>query len=53
MKKQKISRIIFSKVLEMPLKKYLAYIDKTTEELTGPFSTYGTDQSTKKKFMQR
>ncbi len=28
MKKQKISKIIFSKVLEMPLMKYLSYIEK-------------------------
>jgi len=53
MKKQKISRIIFSKVLEMPLKKYLTYIDKATEGLTEPFSTYGTNESAKKNVMQR
>lgn len=41
MKKQKIGRIIFSKVLEMPLIKYLAFIEKTTNGSTKPFSTNG------------
>ena len=35
--KQKISKIIFSKVLEMPLVKYLAYIEETTKEIPKPF----------------
>ncbi len=34
--KQKISKIIFSKVLEMPLSKYLTYIDNTTKGLIKP-----------------
>jgi len=36
MKKEKIAKIIFTKVLNMPLPKYLAYIEKTTNELTNP-----------------
>lgn len=40
MRKQKIAKIIFSKVLEMPLGKYLAYIEKTTNGFTKPFSTH-------------
>jgi len=39
-RKQKIGKIIFSKVLEMPLGKYLAYIEKTTIGFTRPFSTH-------------
>ena len=35
--KQKIGKIIFSKILEMPLMKYLKYINKTTNELEEPF----------------
>jgi len=34
--KQKIGKIIFSKVLEMPLSKYLTYIDNTTKRLIKP-----------------
>jgi hypothetical protein len=41
MRKQKIGKIIFAKVLEMPLIKYLAYIEKTTNGLTISFSTHG------------
>lgn len=40
MKKQKIGKIIFTKVLEMPLTKYLAYIGKTTTGLTEPLVTH-------------
>lgn len=39
MRKQKIAKIIFSKVLEMPLAKYLAYIEKTTNGFAKSFST--------------
>jgi hypothetical protein len=34
--KQKIGKIIFSRVLEMPLSKYLTYIDNTTKRLIKP-----------------
>jgi len=34
--KQKIGKIIFSKVLEMSLSKYLTYIDNTTKGLIKP-----------------
>ncbi len=37
MKKEKICKIIFAKVLNMSLPKYLAYIETTTDELTNPF----------------
>jgi len=48
MKKQKIGKIIFSKVLEMPLIKYLAYIEKTPNRLTTkPFSAH---ESVKKNY---
>lgn len=40
MMKQKIGKIIFSKVLEMPLVKYLGYIEKTTNGLTEFLWTY-------------
>jgi len=36
-RKQKIGKIIFSKVLEMPLVKYFSYIEKTTKEIPMPF----------------
>ena len=38
--KQKIGKIIFSKVLQMPLTKYLTYIEKITKGLTEPFTNY-------------
>jgi len=40
MEKQKLSKVIFSKVLEMHLKKYLTYIEKTINGLSKPFSTH-------------
>ena len=40
MEKHKLSKVIFSNVLEMPLKKYLAYIEKTINGLTPSFSTH-------------
>lgn len=40
MRKQKIGKIIFTKVLDMPLTKYLAYIEKTTTGLTEPLVTH-------------
>ena len=39
MKKEKIAKIIFAKILNMSLSKYLAYIDKTTKELTNPIAS--------------
>lgn len=38
--KQKIGKIIFTKVLEIPPPKYLAYIEKTTKGLTEPIVTH-------------
>jgi hypothetical protein len=40
MRKQKIGKIILAKVLEMPLKKYLSSIEKTTNGLTKSFLTH-------------
>lgn len=40
MNKQKIGKTIFSKVLEMPLRKYLIYIQKSTRGLIKSFSTH-------------
>ncbi len=39
MNNKKIAKIILSKVLEMPLIKYLNYIDKTTERVAGFFKS--------------
>ena len=40
MEKQKIGKIIFSKVLEMPLIKYLIFLKEIPNGLTKPFSTH-------------
>jgi len=39
-RKEQIGKIIFSKVLEMPLAKYLTYIEKITKGSIKPFSTH-------------
>lgn len=44
--KQKIGKIIFSKVLQMPLTKYLTYIEKITKGLTEPFPNYDHQKKT-------
>ena len=41
MERQKIGKIIFSHVLEMTLKKYLGYIEKTVKGLTKSIFTHG------------
>jgi len=44
MDKKTLSKIIFSNVLEMPLRKYLATIEKTVNELSTPFSTHHNEE---------
>jgi len=48
LKKGKIGKIIFSKVLEMPLNKYLVFIEKTTNESQ---NTASTDDYAKKNYI--
>jgi len=42
LQKNKIGKIILAKVLEMPLKRYLIYVQGTTDEKGNPFSTIET-----------
>lgn len=51
MTKQKIAKIILSKVLEMPINKYLKYIKKTAEGLMESFSPHGSDKKIYAKVM--
>jgi len=46
LQKNKIGKIILAKVLEMPLKRYLIYIQETINEKGNPLSTIETLKKT-------